>query len=109
MPAATLLGELEPNGPRPGFDTGNPETSILKFDTSIKTGIWECEPGGWDVAPREDTEVCYILSGQATITDASTGRRFEISGGDVIVQPKDWSGRWEVTETIRKFYCHDFD
>jgi uncharacterized cupin superfamily protein len=49
------------------------------------------------------------VSGRATVTDGETGTRYEISAGDVIVQPKGWSGRWEVTETIRKVYCHGFD
>ena len=87
VPAAKILGELEPNGHRAGFDSGDPKTSILKFDT----------------------EVCYILSGRATITDGENGTVYEVSAGDVIVQPKGWSGRWDVTETIRKVYCHGFD
>jgi uncharacterized cupin superfamily protein len=49
------------------------------------------------------------LGGRASITCHETGRRFEITGGDVIVQPKGWTGRWEVTETIRKFACDGFD
>ena len=111
VPAATILGELKPNGHRPGYDSGNPVTSKLPFDTDpvVKTSVWECQPGGWEVTPRVDTEVCYIVSGRATITDHATGTRFEITAGDVIVQPKDWTGRWEVTETIRKFACHGFD
>jgi uncharacterized cupin superfamily protein len=108
VPAGTILGELEPNGHRAGFDSGDPKTSILRFDTTVKTGVWECQPGGWQ-STGEDTEVCYILTGRATITDGDTGARYELSAGDVIVQPKGWSGRWEVTETIRKVYCHGFD
>jgi uncharacterized cupin superfamily protein len=53
--------------------------------------------------------VCYILSGRATITEGGSGTVYEVSAGDVIVQPKGWSGRWDVTETIRKVYCHGFD
>ena len=70
----------------------------------MRAGVWECEPGGWPVEPREDTETCYILSGRATVTDAATGRTFEVTAGDVIVQPQGWSGRWDVTETIRKVW-----
>jgi uncharacterized cupin superfamily protein len=44
------------------------------------------------------------VSGRAVITDAATGRSFEISAGDVIVQPEGWSGRWDVKETIRKVW-----
>lgn len=111
VPEATIRGELKPNGHRPGYDSGDPQTFKLSFDTDplVKTGVWECQPGGWEVTPRLDTEVCYILSGRANITCHETGRRFEITGGDVIVQPKNWTGRWEVTETIRKFACQGFD
>ena len=106
--AAKILGELEPNGHRQGFDSGDPKTSILRFDTEVKAGVWECQPGGWQ-SMREDAEVCYIVSGRATVTDGATGTRYEIAAGDVIVQPRGWSGRWDVTETIRKVYCHGFD
>jgi uncharacterized protein len=111
VPAAKILGGLEPNGHRPGYDSGDPQTFKRTFDTAplVKTCVWECQPGGWEVTPRGDTEVCYILSGRANITCHETGRRFEITAGDVIVQPKGWTGRWEVTETIRKFACDGFD
>jgi uncharacterized cupin superfamily protein len=58
----------------------------------------------WPAEEREDTETCYILSGRALVTDAAKGGTFEISASDVIVQPKGWSGRWDVEETIRKVY-----
>ena len=44
-----------------------------------------------------------IVSGRAVITDGATGRTFEISAGDVIVQPEG-CGRWDVKETIRKVW-----
>jgi uncharacterized cupin superfamily protein len=97
---------LEPKGRRPGADSGDPQISSVSFDTpgDVRVGIWECEPGGWPVVNRPDTETCYILSGRATIIDAATGECYEVSAGDVIVQPRGWSGRWDVTETIRKVY-----
>ena len=106
QPAATIISALEPKGQRPGADNGDPQISSLAFDTpdDVRVGIWECEPGGWPVVNRADTETCYILSGRATVTDAETGHSYEISAGDVIVQPRGWSGRWDVTETIRKVY-----
>jgi hypothetical protein len=52
--------------------------------------------------------VCSIPSGRATITEGGTGTVYEVSAADVIVQPKGWSGRRDVTETIRKVYCHGF-
>jgi uncharacterized protein len=70
----------------------------------VKVGVWEAEPGGWPIVNRAETETCYIVSGRATITDADNGEKKEISAGHVIVFPKGWSGRWDVTETIRKVY-----
>ncbi|MBB6421144.1 cupin domain-containing protein [Streptomyces sp. AK010] len=106
IPASRITGDLEPIGQRPGADSGDPQLGVLRFDTkeTCLAGVWESQPGGWPVENREDTETCYILSGRAVVTDAATGESFEISAGDVIVQPKDWSGRWDVKETIRKVY-----
>jgi uncharacterized cupin superfamily protein len=41
---------------------------------------------------------------RATVTDVETGQRYEISARDVVVRHKGWSGRWDVTETIREVY-----
>jgi uncharacterized cupin superfamily protein len=60
------------------------------------------EAGRWSAA--RDTETCYILSGRAIVTDGATGQRYEVTAGDVIVQPQGWFGRWDVTETIRKVW-----
>lgn len=106
VPAAAITGPLEAIGQRPGADSGDPQLGLLRFETheQVKAGVWESEPGGWPVEPRTDTETCYILSGRAVVTDAASGQTFEVSAGDVIVQPKGWSGRWDVKETIRKVW-----
>lgn len=106
IPAATITGPLEPSGQRPGADSGDPQLGILRFEThgAVRAGVWECEPGGWPVQPREDTETCYILSGRVIVTDGATGRTSEVSAGDVIVLPKGWFGRWDVKETVRKVW-----
>jgi uncharacterized cupin superfamily protein len=104
--AATVTGPLQPKGQRPGADSGDPQISSIAFGTpdDVRVGVWECQPGGWPIVNRADTETIYILSGRATVTEAETGHTFEISAGDVVVQPRGWSGRWDVTETIRKVY-----
>ena len=104
--ASTVTGPLEPRGQRPGADSGDPQISWTAFDAAddVKVGVWEAEPGGWPIVNRPETETCYIVSGRATITDEATGEKKDISAGHVIVFPKGWSGRWDVTETIRKVY-----
>ena len=44
-----------------------------------------------------------LLGGRVRITPAD-GEAVELEEGDVLVMPKGWSGRWDVLETVRKFY-----
>ncbi|MBY4575496.1 hypothetical protein ACN94_18205 [Gordonia paraffinivorans] len=106
IPSTRVTGELSPAGQRPGADSGDPQLSTLPVDTGTdaQAGIWECQPGGWPVIDRPNTETCYILSGRATLTDDATGTTVDISAGDFVVLPPGWSGRWDVVETVRKAY-----
>jgi uncharacterized protein len=98
---------LPPAGQRPGADSGDPQLSLLRvaLDAGGNIGIWECQPGGWPVNDRPDTEVAFIVSGTATITDAATGTPATVTAGDVVVLPPGWTGRWDVIETVRKVYA----
>ncbi|MDA9414194.1 hypothetical protein XH81_04970 [Bradyrhizobium sp. CCBAU 25360] len=102
-----ISGRLPSAGQRPGADKGDPQISLLKVAPKAggNIGIWECQPGGWPVNNRPDTEVAFILSGSATITDATTGTAHNVKAGDLVVLPPAWTGRWDVTETVRKIYA----
>jgi uncharacterized cupin superfamily protein len=106
LPSRTVRGELTPAGQRSGADSGDPQVSTLPVASGVdaQIGIWECEPGGWPVVDRPDTEVFYIISGKATLTDEETGTTVDISAGDFVVLPVGWTGRWDVSETLRKAY-----
>ena len=52
---------------------------------------------------RADTEVATILSGSGKITDAD-GTERSLSAGTVVTLAKGWSGRWDITQTVRKVY-----
>lgn len=101
-----LRGELSDWGPRIGADTGNPLTSgrILYEADGFQVGVWQCTPGGWAIDNRPDSETVHLLAGCARLTDAD-GTSTVLSAGDVLVLPKGWSGRWDVLETVRKFYA----
>ena len=103
--AGVLDGELEPLGPRAGFDSGAPQASGVTFFSGhgVDVGVWECTPGGWAILDRPTTETMMLLAGLVTITPAD-GESVDLSEGDVFVLPKGWSGRWDVRETVRKFY-----
>ena len=103
---ADLLGDLEDTGPRVGADTGAPmtRTRVLRDAGALQVGIWECTPGGWTVTNRPNTEIVHILHGRAQITDADGGGVRELVAGSVLILPIGWSGRWDISETIRKVY-----
>ena len=107
LPHTVVQGELSPAGQRPGADSGDPQLKTLPIEsgTDAQIGIWECEPGGWPVVNRPNTETCYILSGKARLTDEESGRVIEITAGDFVTLPPGWTGRWDVIETVRKAYA----
>lgn len=97
---------IAPAGQRPGADQGDPQLRVLSVAAASggRIGIWECQPGGWPVVDRQDTEFAYVLSGRARITDAANGQSVEVTAGGFVVLPKGWSGRWDVIETVKKIY-----
>lgn len=114
MPSMTIVkrntiesGELQPAGQRPGADSGDPQLRIMKLapEAQGSLGIWECQPGGWPVINRQDTEFTYILSGEAVLTDDKTGEQVQIGAGDLVILPKGWTGRWDVKQTVKKIYA----
>lgn len=71
-------------------------------DGSPEAGYWECTPGKWRCEVTRD-EFCHFLEGRCVYI-RDTGERTEISGGDTAFFPAGWTGRCEVSETIRKLY-----
>jgi uncharacterized cupin superfamily protein len=104
---ALVEGELVPTGPRVGADRGTPmmssRTIYAAADGKVDVGVWECTPGGWAIVDRPDTEVVRIVHGRGAITDAD-GTVHELHPGTVLTLPRGWSGRWDISETIRKVY-----
>jgi uncharacterized cupin superfamily protein len=71
-------------------------------DGNFFAGLWEAEPGCWEVNYSED-EFCRILAGRSVLRDDS-GMERELEPGDNFVIPAGFSGQWEVIETTRKIY-----
>ena len=96
---------LTPVGQRAGADAGAPQvsTQLIFNEGGIRTGVWECTPGGWPIENRDDTETASIVSGRGVITDADGAER-QLTPGTVVTLPKGWSGRWDITETLRKVF-----
>ena len=96
---------LTPVGQRAGADEGDPQVSIAElYDDGVSdVGVWECTPGSWPIENRADTETVYVLSGEGVIENQD-GSTLSIKEGSVFVLPKGWSGRWRITQTLRKIY-----
>jgi len=103
--SAEQLGELADWGFRAGAKEGECRTSGLWLcKEPVKTGIWECTPGGFDVKDRDNTESVMILSGRVRITNLEDGSCKELGPGDGLVLPQGCSARWDVLEVTRKFF-----
>jgi uncharacterized cupin superfamily protein len=100
-----LFGPLEPAGLRAGADVGEPMMSsrVIHAHGALEVGVWECTPGGWAIDRRGNTETVHILAGAGTITDLD-GTVRELRAGVTVVLPIGWSGRWDITATLRKLY-----
>jgi len=71
-------------------------------DGKFFAGLWEAEPGCWEVSYSED-EYCQILAGRSVLRDASGQQRI-LQAGDNFVIPAGFAGQWEVLETTKKIY-----
>jgi uncharacterized cupin superfamily protein len=96
---------VTPRGQRAGADSGDPQvaSAVVHNADGVHVGVWECAPGGWPIENRQDCETATIISGKGRITD-SDGAVRELQAGAVVTLPKGWSGRWDITETLRKVY-----
>lgn len=66
-------------------------------------GVWASTAGCWAIRYTED-EFCYLIEGEALITDAA-GRTERVRAGDAFVLPAGFSGSWETIGSVRKFYA----
>ncbi|WP_077488430.1 cupin domain-containing protein [Sinomonas mesophila] len=95
-------GERKPK--EASLTPGQTEVSFrLWTKDDFKVGIWEATPGvSKSTRPGYD-EICQILSGSATITEAD-GTSFDIGPRTLLVTPAGWEGTWTIHETLRKVF-----
>lgn len=83
-----------------------PVRSAVPFtseDGRVLSGVWEAEPGvsRWEFVDRG--EVILVLAGRMVVTpDGGTPQ--VLTAGTAAAFPIGWTGTWEVTEQIRKFF-----
>ena len=102
---STTTADLGEHKPKEGSLTpGQTEVSFrLWTREDFRVGIWEATPGVSKSARPGYDEICQILSGSATITEAD-GTSFDIGPGTLFVTPAGWEGTWTIHEPLRKMF-----
>ena len=107
---------LTPKGTRRAggslVDVGEPEDfsrPLWKSGDGASVGSWACTQGGWDSPKlRPTTEIFLVLDGEGSVTDTD-GVTHPFGAGGVVVLPKHWSGRWDITAALihKVWVVHD--
>lgn len=91
---------------RANCDVGEPidaSRPLVKVG-GLAAGAWSCTEGGWlSPSPRTSTETFIMLEGEGSVDDAD-GTRHRFGPGDLVVLPRGWKGRWDVTQDLRKIW-----
>ena len=64
-----------------------------------EASLWICTPGSWRLTLPRD-EMRHFLSGRA-VYKAGDGEVIEVDPGTVVHFHEDWTGKVEVSETLR--------
>ena len=70
---------------------------------NVTAGVWECSPSKEEIERYGVDELCTIISGSVTITNAD-GHSETFGPGECFVIPRDFKGTWHITETLKKFW-----
>ncbi len=78
-------------------------TPFTNAQGNVTAGVWVCSPCKEAYDPYGVDELCAVLSGSVTITNAD-GHSETFGPGDSFVMPQDFKGTWHITETLKKFW-----
>ncbi|MEM7194277.1 MAG: cupin domain-containing protein [Pseudomonadota bacterium] len=78
-------------------------TFFASEDESVLAGVWECAPCVEDIEGYPVNEMMTVLSGSVTLTTPD-GQVQTFTSGDSFFIAKGAPCRWEITETLKKYY-----
>lgn len=67
-------------------------------------GFWQATVDRSRWVFEDYSEAIVVLEGRLTVTEDGDEPR-DLGPGDVAVSPAGWSGEWNITENLRKFYA----
>lgn len=71
-------------------------------DNKVTSGVWEVEPGAWNVV-KDSWEFMTIISGHSELIEDG-GETIVLKPGVSCVMRPGFRGVWRVHETTRKFW-----
>jgi len=87
---------------------GNPAQKVwLHSDNlamSTKSGTWDCQAGTFRATMTDLIEFCYIIEGEAQITNLDNNETFTVKAGDAFVMEPGFRSEWFVDKYIRKYF-----
>lgn len=103
---SSSAADLEDWGFRAGAGEGECKLrgKWLSKANGVKSGLWECTPGKFEVPDRPNVESFQILTGTVKLTDLNTGKETVLLPGDMCTLELGTSVRWEVLTTVTKFF-----
>ena len=73
-----------------------------EIDMTTTWGTWEKEPSTFDYS-YDEKETCYILEGEAEVTDKK-GNKIKFGKGDWVVFHPGLECTWKISKEIKKRY-----
>ena len=98
-----FFGHLENETVIAGEATETGHNYFTDSSGQLTAGVWECTPCTSRVDSSPVDEICFILSGEVVLTDAS-GDAETFRPGDSFVVPKGMKFTWHMRETTRLYY-----
>ncbi|MEU5722522.1 cupin domain-containing protein [Micromonospora sp. NPDC047738] len=78
-----------------------PVAETVVFDGADgRCAVQEHGPGVFRRAAAEGASYLYVISGEATVTDAD-GTTHELTAGSAVALPDGWAGTWDIRTPIR--------
>lgn len=84
------------------IDVRKPDPAEIEKRKMTTWPIWEKEVSEFDWY-YDNTEECYILDGEVTVT-GEDGKTVTFGPGDFVTFPQGLSCTWKITRPVRKHY-----
>ena len=102
------LDEYGPISPSIGVALDGPMSHRGKVfwsraDGSVSCGLWEVDPGRFTCAFNGEGEMVHVVKGSIVAT-SNDGEVIDLREGDVFTFTPGWTGTWEMTTPMRKFF-----